>query len=206
MDKCLIIESLIYLTDDELSQAEFDQLQEHLAICSRCREIRVHVLRNRDLLLEVPDSTPVAFPDFSAQAHQFTQVGRKLEHPAKQKLLRWVGWSSAVAAGLLLILFLGEQAQTVRKIAILEKNMAGIIYTDTPRWVDRWALKESAHLLEEANSNIHPTPFNLARINRDRVVGKPDKTSDLSHYGTRMLARHPFFYNVFIIHSKTVSR
>jgi len=206
MDKCVTIESLIYLTDDELSQKEHDQLQEHLANCIRCREIRAQVLRNRDLLLEVPDSSPVAFPDFAAQAQQVTRPGTMLEHPVKQKLLRRVGWSSAVAAGLLLILFLGEQAQTVRKIAALEKNLAGIIYTDASSMFDRWALKESAHLLEEANGQIRPTPFNMARINRDRMAGQPDKTSGLSPYRTRMLARHPFYYNVFIIHSKTISR
>jgi len=205
MDKCQIIESLIYLTDDELSQSEHDQLQEHLAGCSPCRDIRAQVLRNRSLLLEASDSSLVAFPDFSAQAQQLARPGRILEHPVKQKLFRWVGWSSAVAAGMLLILFLGEQAQTVRKIATLEKNLAGIIYTDAPSMVDRWALKESTHLLEEENGQIRPTPFNMARINRN-IAGKPDKTPDLSDYRTRMLARHPFFYNVFIIHSKTVSR
>lgn len=206
MDKCLIIEPLVYLTDDELSQTEHDQLQEHLANCSRCREIRAEVLRNRSLLLEAPDCSPVAFPDFTARTQQFIRPGRIMEHPVKQKLLRWVGWSSAVAAGMLLILFLGEQAQTVRKIAALEKNLAGIIYTDASSMVDRWALKESAHLLEEANGQIRPTPFNMARFNRDRMAGKPDKTSGLSPYKTRMLARHPFYYNVFIIHSKTISR
>ncbi len=206
MDKCHIIEPLIYLTDDELSQSEQEQLQEHLASCSRCREIRAQFLRNRNLLLEAPDSTPAIFPDIITQLQQHTRRVSVLQHPVREKLLRWVGWSSAVAAGLLLVLFLGEQAQTVRKIAALEKNLAGIIYTDAPSLVDRWALKESAHLLEEANCQIRPTPFNMARINRNRLAVQPDKTSDLSHFRTRMFDRHPFVYHAFIIHSKTVSR
>jgi hypothetical protein len=206
MNKCDIIEPLIYLTDDELNQAEQQQLQEHLKNCSRCSEIRVQVLKNRNLLLVTPDSSELVFPDFPDQTRQSAVSGRTLEHPAILKLFRWVGWSSAVAACLLLILFLGEQAQTVRKIAALEENLAGIIYTDAPGMVDRWALKESVNLLKEANGQIRPTPFNMARINRNHFTLKSGQQTDYRRYRTRILTRHPFFYNAFIIQSQSVSR
>lgn len=206
MDTCNSVETLLYLTDDELSQVEHERLQEHLTICSRCREIRTQVVGNRGLLLEDPDSSPVIFPDFITQVQQHAGRRPLLRHPVRQKMLRWVGWPSAVAAGLLLILFLGEQAQTVRKITTLEKNLAGIICTEAPRLVDRWALKESARLFEETNGPIQPTPFNIVRMERDLIARQSGNNNDPNHYKARMLARHPNLYNAFIIHSKTVSR
>ncbi|MFH0760925.1 MAG: zf-HC2 domain-containing protein [Bacteroidota bacterium] len=206
MNKCAKTESLIYLTDDELGQAEQDLLHEHLVNCSRCREIRAQVLRNRNLLLEVPDSPAVVYHDFTVLARHFSESGRMPERSVQQKVFRLVGWPSAVAACLFLILFFGEQAQTVRKIVALEKDLAEIVFTDAPRMVDRWAIKESAQILDKSNKKFHPTPFNIACINRDHEAGKPSATPGFTEYQSIRIKRNPFFYNAFIIQSKTITR
>ncbi len=209
MKTCTEIEFLMYLTPDELSDQEKVLVEEHLAECADCAKIRMNFLDNRNILIGDRDSEGVQDPDFNRMEEL---VMRRIV-PVRTKVspvLAILRWTSTVAAALFLILFLGEQAHSVRKIARLEQTLADIQYPETPGLVDRWAIRESHQITLGAlrkSGLIHDSitsvgPFRLAfaknQLAQLEILRMKNKINRTYPYKTG----HPFRNTAFIIKTK----
>ena len=118
-------EQLLYLTVDEMSKNENDALLKHLATCQQCRLIRESVLSTRTQILASLDSE--------------TQSTLPIV-PSESKPLRLIRRISTVAALLLILIFIAEQARSVQQISNLEKRLSKIEHPGTPPLIDQWTL------------------------------------------------------------------
>ncbi len=209
MKTCTEIEFLMYLTPDELTDQEEMLVEKHLAECEDCAKIRMNFLDNRNILIGDGASTEVQNQDFNKLEEL---VMRRIVHVRTKAspVLAILRWTSTVAAGLFLILFLGEQAHSVRKIVRLEQTFANIEYPETPGLVDRWAIREShqvmltelkrSGLIHDSITSVGPFRLAFARKQLTELETRLIKNKINRIYPDRSVS--PFRNTAFIIKTK----
>ncbi|HBB92790.1 MAG TPA: hypothetical protein DC042_14020 [Bacteroidales bacterium] len=209
MKKCTEIEILMYLTPDELSDQDKVLVDGHLTSCEECAKKRMRFLANRNILVAGKVSEAVQGQDFI----RLEELVMSQIVPAVKKaspVLGLLRWTSTVAAGLLLILFLGEQAHSVRKIVRLEQTFADIEYPETPGLVDRWAIREShqvmlaelkrSGLIHDSITSVGPFRLAFARKQLTELETRLIKNKINRVYPDRSIS--PFRNTAFIIKTK----
>lgn len=149
--KCRDIEPLLYLTDDELDAGGSAMLSQHLESCPSCEKIRKEFISIRTGTLkfhaEIRD-----IPDFSISTGTLirTEANEPVVNPAgyknsfQNKVIRFIQYSSGIAAIFLIALFIWEQSISVRNIARLEHRIQTTISPATTGFLDKITLARAA--------------------------------------------------------------
>ncbi|UCC40438.1 MAG: zf-HC2 domain-containing protein [Candidatus Aminicenantes bacterium] len=106
--KCLGIDQIYLYLEKELSSEEKNKIEEHLAVCLKCK----NAFEERSLLLEASDSLPLWQPP-----PDFTQQVMARIYPDKVTLREWltalaVGFSSVIAALFAFFMITGQNLMT----------------------------------------------------------------------------------------------
>lgn len=170
---------LTCLTDEELSRSEAEVLRKHLAGCEACRTERESVLSMRKMILDEISAETAGLTGWNENI----AAGLNLQNdvppkPLTVKSLLVARWISAIAAGLLVLIFIGEQARSVQKISALEERMAAIDYSDTPGIIDQWTIYRSGSILAGLTglpgvadiSRVSLNPFNIQEIRKVKQI------------------------------------
>ncbi len=170
---------LTCLTDEELSRSEAEVLRKHLAGCEACRTERESVLSMRKMILDEISADTAGLTGWNEDiAAGLNLQNAALPKPPAVKSLLVARWISAIAAGLLVLIFIGEQARSVQKISALEERMAAIDYSNTPGIIDQWTIYRSGSIFGGLTgfpgvadiSKVSLNPFNIQEIRKVKQI------------------------------------
>jgi hypothetical protein len=142
--ECKEFEHLLFLDDSEMTDEERRVVGEHVLACGECNARRNQFLGFRESM-QVGVIGSVSEQEYQEMENN---VFAEIHKTRKSRItpIRMVRWFSAVAATLLVMLFIGEQTYTIRKIARLENRLASIDYSGKTDLVDRWTILESREI------------------------------------------------------------
>ncbi len=156
--ECISLESLLYLTDDELNTNEKALLTSHLHSCPDCTLLREDFLAVRQITIG-PDQADRIFPDFSESVKTIIQT-----HPGtgafppgtrfsrtRNRTLTAFRYISGIAAVSLFVLFVWEQSISVHKISQLENRIQAAPVQSPSGFIDRITLARATFTQKQWN-------------------------------------------------------
>jgi hypothetical protein len=134
-------EQLLYLTNDEMSTDEYMALIDHLANCHQCRSTRESVLSTRAQILTSLDKEVPPTTDSLNWIRPGAEIQSTLARVhSESRPLRLIRRISTVAALLLILIFIAEQARSVQHITNLEKRFSALDHSGSAPVIDQWTL------------------------------------------------------------------
>ncbi len=132
MKNCASVEMLVYLyREGELTPEERSRLLEHLASCSRCRELQGELLAMEAALRPARERVPAFSIDAGTAKETIRRIELERENgyrapsrmPSLELLVRWLRPGLSFAVVVLAVLFLVQQSRDAAQLSELDARL-----------------------------------------------------------------------------------